>query len=89
MSAQGPAADEASTKSLAERPKDGEDGDKGPSKNALKKAAKDKEKAGTPSLRFGQVTQSQTHTFATQKKLPPAKLPRTSRKPTRLLATSP
>ena len=29
---------------LPERPKEGEEGEKGPSKNALKKAAKEKEK---------------------------------------------
>ena len=39
------------TADLAERPKDGgaaEDGEKGPSKNALKKAAKEKEKVNCP-----------------------------------------
>lgn len=38
-----------SSADLAERPKDAaasEEGEKGPSKNALKKAAKDKEKVG-------------------------------------------
>lgn len=67
MFAQGPAADAASTKSLAERPKESEDGDKGPSKNALKKAAKDKEKAGTQSLLQSNYTITNSYVRCTEK----------------------
>lgn len=37
-------SEQSESQALPERPKDGEDGEKGPSKNALKKAAKEKEK---------------------------------------------
>ena len=43
-------SEQGESQSLPERPKEGEEGEKGPSKSALKKAAKEKEKVSIQCL---------------------------------------